>query len=229
MQKKVILIVEDDQDILHLLTLYLQNDFTVIEAVGGKQALLNVKQNVPDLILLDIVLPDLDGFEVCKRIREMNVASPIIFLSSKREHEDKINGLMIGADDYITKPFDPEEVVARVKANLRRMEMNHPQKPLKKSVFQFGDLKVNIETYTVTMKGEQVDLYAKEMQLLIYLMKHPKHVFSAEQLYNHVWGYDSFGDIKTVKVHISNLRRKIETDTKYIHTVRGLGYQFKYC
>ncbi|NJP38108.1 response regulator transcription factor [Alkalicoccus luteus] len=219
-----IMLVEDDEDIRAITTLYLEKKGYDVHAVGnGIEAVDKVKQVNPELILLDILLPGMEGFDVCRNMREVT-ESPIIFISCKRSSEDKIEGLNAGGDDYLTKPYDLAELEARIKANLRRSGPREDHNELRA-----GPITVDLERYTVSVNGKPVSLYAKEYQLLVYLMKHPGQVFSAEQIYDQIWGIDMYGDLKTVSVHIRNLRKKIEEDPKYpdyILTVRGFGYKF---
>ncbi|GLI08440.1 DNA-binding response regulator [Paenibacillus tyrfis] len=224
-----ILIVDDDEEIRGLIALYLQNHgFRVLMAEEGGQIVELLLREKPDLIILDIVLPDTDGVQLCRRIREHSDI-PILFLSCKREADDIIAGLDTGGDDYMTKPFDPLVLVARVKANLRRRTASPQQTREKAALLRFGEVEANLHNYEVRVGGEPVDLFAKERQLLFFLLKHPNQVFSAAQLHDQVWGWDSFSDERTVMVHISNLRRKLERDPsapRHIRTVRGFGYQF---
>lgn len=229
MRNEKVLIVEDDAEIRHLIQLYLEKEYQVIMTENGKKAIEVIKLDSPDLILLDILLPGKDGLEVCREIRTFNVDVPIIFLSSRREYEDRIFGLEAGADDYITKPFDPGEVLARVRAHLRRKEIAARRFDVNQTVRRFGDLEINMDNYTVHRSGELIQLYAKEMQLLLFLVKNSNQVFSIDQLYDQIWGEDKLGDYRTVKVHISNLRRKIEKlpeNPSFIQTIRGFGYKF---
>jgi DNA-binding response OmpR family regulator len=224
-----ILIVEDEEEIRHLLQLYLQEKYEVMMAENGAEALDKVKKDPPDLILLDILLPEKNGLEVCREIRTFNEDIPILLLSSKSEFEDRITGLEAGADDYIVKPFDPGEVRARVMAHLRRKDIHEKHYHQEQKVLKFHDLVINLESYSVYLEGKPVHLYAKELQLLIFLAKHRNQVFSIEQLYDQVWGEDTIGDYSNVKVHISNLRRKIEKSPRnpvFIQTIRGFGYKF---
>jgi len=224
-----LLIVEDDPDIQHLLQLYLEKEFILIFSASGSEAVNLFLEGSPDLILLDIMLPDLDGLQVCKQIRQLDEAVPIIFLSSRSEYDDRITGLEIGADDYIIKPFDPGEVLARMKAHLRRRNIHKDNAATLNNLKKIGDLEIDLNDFSVYKKNEQIKLFTKERQLLLYLIEHPNQVFSVEQLYDHIWGEDKFGDYQTVKVHISNLRKKIEKDPAhplYIQTVRGFGYKF---
>nr|WP_096440888.1 response regulator transcription factor [Alteribacter populi] len=230
MASERVLIVEDDKEIQQLLKLYLDNEFAVYTAEDGEEVLRCVEEIEPDLILLDILLPKLNGIDACKKLRLKGKTAPVIFLSCKRENEDKIIGLDAGGDDYITKPFDPGEVVARVKAHLRRAKMNQGSfGESSDGVKTFGSLKINVNSYTVSINNKPVSLYAKEMQLLLFFVNRPGQVFSTEQLYDQVWGTDRYGDMKTVMVHISNLRKKIEENPAvplYIQTIRGFGYKF---
>lgn len=226
MRKKV-LIVEDDKDIRELTSLYLQKKgYEVVTADTGNLALTLVQTEKPNLVLLDILLPGINGLDVCKHMREMTTV-PILFMSCKRDSVDKVQGFDAGADDYITKPFDMAELEARMKAILRRSSQTAQHE--KGHRLSFGDLSVDLRTLNVYVGEELVSLYAKEKQLLITLLKHPNQVFSAEQLYQQIWGVYCSGDLKTVMVHISNLRKKVEQDPtkpKYIQTVRGFGYKF---
>lgn len=223
-----ILIVDDEEEIRGLIGLYLRNHgFQVVMAKDGSQTIAQLKQEKPDLIVLDIVLPDTDGVELCRRIREHSDI-PIIFLSCKREADDIITGLDTGGDDYMTKPFDPMVLVSRVKANLRRVAAGQ-KRGKEDMLITCGELQANLQSLEVLVKGEFIDLFAKERQLLLFLLQNQNQVFSAEQLHKQVWGWDSFSDERTVMVHISNLRKKIESDSaahKYIHTIRGFGYKF---
>jgi DNA-binding response OmpR family regulator len=224
-----ILIVEDEAEIRHLLQLYLQEKYEVIMAENGAEAIDIVKRESPDLILLDILLPEKNGLEVCREIRTFNEDVPILLLSSKREYDDRITGLEAGADDYIVKPFDPGEVRARVMAHLRRRDVHEKHHHQNEKILKFNDLQINLDSYSVYLDGKPVQMYAKELHLLIFLAKHPNQVFSIEQLYDHVWGTDTIGDYSIVKVHISNLRRKIEKSPRkpdFIQTIRGFGYKF---
>ncbi|GEL08203.1 winged helix-turn-helix domain-containing protein [Salisediminibacterium halotolerans] len=222
-----IAIIEDDEDIRELTALYLENKgYSVVGEGHGDKALALIHQAGPDLILLDMMLPGKSGEELCADISASYDDIPIIIMSSKRSSEDKVRGLNAGANDYITKPFDMAELEARIKANLRRKgagtaQANHQ--------LRAGDIVIDTESFDVTVAGKPVHLYTKERQLLIYFMQHPGQVFSAEQLYDRIWGEDYFGDLKTVSVHIRNLRKKIEHDPKnpqYVITVRGFGYKF---
>lgn len=223
-----ILVVEDEEGIRGLIQLFLENrGFNVFPAANGKNALCFIQTNKPDLILLDIEMPQMDGFEVCERIRQM-MKVPIIFISSRRGVNDKIKSFNLGGDDYITKPFDFAELEARINANIRRYIDVKGRNP--KNILQLNNLSIDLDSLECYVNGELIHLSAREMEILLILAKHPNHVWSAEKLYDHIWGYDALGDVQTVKVHISNLRRKINkhvTDANYIETVRGFGYKIK--
>jgi len=224
-----ILIVEDDDGTRSLLGLYLENrGYDVKEAIDGEEALSIVADESLQLIILDIEMPGIDGFEVCQKIREHSDI-PIIFISSRRDVMDKIKCFELGGDDYITKPFDFEELRARVTSNLRRYQQLTKQ--ISSSKLTFGSLQIDLDTYECFIHGEKIDLTFTEIEILILLAKRPSQVFSVDQIYDHIWGIDSIGDPQTVKVHIKNLRNKIEavpSKPKYIITVRGFGYRFAY-
>lgn len=231
MNRDRILIVDDDPDIRNVLEMYLAKEgFEILTATEGSEAIKDIDRYHPDIILLDIMMPGLDGYETCQAIRKKTDA-PILFLSAKEDDFDKILGLRIGGDDYITKPFSPGVLVARIKAHLRRNRIAETKKssPTEQSLIEFPGLSINLESCIVRVKGEVISLPAKEFQLLALLSKNVEKVFSVEQLFQMIWGEDSLGDNRTVMVHISNLRKKIEPDpTKpmYILTVRGIGYKF---
>ena len=228
MRREKILIVDDEVEIIELICLYLAREgYQTLTAYDGYGAIDMVDKSKPDLIILDIQLPDLDGFEVCLELRKVTKA-PILFLSCKSEDLDKILGLGVGGDDYITKPFSPGEMVARVKAHLRRSRMQSEPVTVEHTL-QFGDLTIDPKSFTVRLAGEVVTLSAKEYQLLLLLAKNPDRVYSLDQLFTQVWESPSIGDPRTVMVHISNVRKKIEPDPAhptYIVTVRGGGYKF---
>lgn len=219
-------IIEDDEGIRELTALYLENKgFRVVSEGHGDRALSLINEHEPDVILLDMMLPGKSGFDLCEDISAI-YDTPIIIMSSKRSSEDKVRGLNAGGDDYITKPFDMAELEARIQANMRRKRSNSPPA---NHVIRAGEIVFDTESFEVTVAGQPVHLYTKERQLLLYFMKHPGQVFSAEQLYDKIWGEEYFGDLKTVSVHIRNLRKKIEQDPKnpaHILTVRGFGYKF---
>lgn len=228
--KQKILIVDDDENIANLISLYLTKECyeTRIEH-DGQSALDAFKEYAPNLILLDIMLPGLDGYEVCREIRRESKV-PIIMLSAKTEVFDKVLGLELGADDYIIKPFDSKELVARVKAVLRRYtEAPAPveKKPDEKRV-EYKDLIINLSNYEVLYKGKPVEMTPREIELLYFLASSPNQVFTREQLLDHIWGYEYAGDTRTVDVHIKRIREKIaDTDQWSIGTVWSVGYRFE--
>lgn len=230
MQK--ILIVDDEQPIRTLLDYNLkQSNFVTIMAADGEEAILKVESENPDLILLDLMLPKLDGVEVCKLLRQRNINTPIIMLTAKGEETDKVLGLEIGADDYMTKPFSPREVVARVKAVLRRSGertgLNEEEDGL---VLRSGPIAVHPEQYEAFLNEESLEFTPKEFELLVYFMQNKNRVLTRDQLLSAVWNYDFAGDTRIVDVHVSHLREKIEENTRkpiFIKTVRGIGYKFE--
>ena len=228
--KQKILIVDDDENIANLISLYLTKECyeTRIEH-DGQSALDAFKEYAPNLILLDIMLPGLDGYEVCREIRRESKV-PIIMLSAKTEVFDKVLGLELGADDYIIKPFDSKELVARVKAVLRRYtEAPAPveKKPDEKRV-EYKDLIINLSNYEVIYRGKPVEMTPREIELLYFLASSPNQVFTREQLLDHIWGYEYAGDTRTVDVHIKRIREKIaDTDQWSIGTVWSVGYRFE--
>jgi two-component system alkaline phosphatase synthesis response regulator PhoP len=230
---KKILVVDDEQSIVTLLEFNLQKaGFEVVKAADGPTAVQLAETEQPDLIILDIMLPGMDGMEVCKKLRMEKINTPILMLTAKDEEFDKILGLELGADDYMTKPFSPREVVARVKAILRRsgqQERETVTEP-EEHCITIGQLVIYPEKYEVFFGGNRLELTPKEFELLQYMASHPGRVMTRDQLLNAVWNYDFVGDSRIVDVHISHLREKIEEDTKqpkYIKTVRGLGYKLE--
>jgi len=225
-----ILVVEDDRNLLDVLQYNLTRDgYSVILATDGSQALDLARQDKPDLIILDVMLPKLNGFEVCRILRK-ETTSPIIMLTAKTDELDKIIGLEIGADDYVTKPFSMRELLARVRAMLRRAKMLEPKPVTGTSYFKIGNLEVDIARRKVTLNDATVDLTPKEFDLLAFLAKNKGLVFSREQLLEKVWGYDFAGGTRTVDVHIHWLRQKIENDAarpQRLVTVRGAGYKLE--
>lgn len=220
-----LLVVEDDADILELIRLTLESQgYDVLTAADGNRGLQLFHQEKPVLVLLDILLPGMTGLDICQDIRRSS-ATPILFLTCKRDAEDIIGGLELGADDYMTKPFDPAILVARVRAILRRTAGGAADNRISK----YGSLEIDWPGRTVLRDGEPVSLFTKERQLLFVLLEHRNQVISVSQIYALVWGLDNASDEQTVKVHISNLRKKIEDDPahpKFIQTVRGFGYKF---
>lgn len=229
MANEKILVVDDEPNILELIKFNLENNgFKVITACNGERALEMIKAENPDLILLDVMLPGVDGFELCKIIRRKNETSdiPIILITAKSEEIDKILGLEIGADDYITKPFSVRELIARVKAVLRRAD----KKDKNEKIIKISDIIIDVDKHEVTVKGKKIELTPKEFELLKLFALNPGRVFSRDYLLEKIWGYDYLGDTRTVDVHIRHLRQKIEEnsdETNYIETVRGVGYKFK--
>jgi DNA-binding response OmpR family regulator len=225
-----VLIVEDDLNLLTTLKYNLLNEgYHVITAVDGAQALETARSEKPELIILDVMLPKLSGFEVCRILRkEMTV--PILMLTAKTEEVDKIVGLEIGADDYMTKPFSMRELIARVRAMLRRTDMVKTQPATEEEYLKIGDLEINTSRHQAFSKGSPLDLTPKEYDLLVFLARNRGIVFSREQVLERVWGYDYAGNTRTVDVHIRWLRQKIETDPAHprnILTVRGAGYKLE--
>lgn len=227
MASRKVLIIDDDQNICKILKEYLvYEDFDVLTANNGQYGLNKIKANNPDLIILDIMLPEMDGWEICQELRPENDI-PIIMLSAKTKDTDKIMGLELGADDYVTKPFSPKEVVSRVKAVLRRS--NSEQKDSEEqAILTFPDLEISKAYRSVKVKGAEVSLTPKEFDLLLTLASSPRQVFSREKLLNKVWGYDYYGDDRTVDTHIKSLRQKLGDPARdYIQTVWGVGYKFE--
>ena len=228
--KQKILIVDDDVNIAELISLYLTKECFETRIVNdGEEALDAWQQFVPNLILLDLMLPGIDGYQVCREIRAKGNI-PIIMLSAKGEVFDKVLGLEMGADDYIMKPFDSKEMVARVKAVLRRYQPVKPENPVATAikVVSYADLEVNLSNYSVVYMGENVDMPPKELELLYFLASSPNQVFTREQLLDHIWGYEYIGDTRTVDVHVKRLREKIKDHEGWgITTVWGIGYKFE--
>ena len=224
-----ILIVDDDEHISELISLYLTKEFYDTKIVyDGEEALRQFRLFSPNLILLDLMLPGIDGYQVCREIRQQSNV-PIIMLSAKGEVFDKVLGLELGADDYIIKPFDSKELVARVKAVLRRYQPAQASqtKPAGKYV-EYPDLTINLTNYSVVYKEKTVDMPPKELELLYFLASSPNQVFTREQLLDHIWGYEYIGDTRTVDVHIKRLREKIKDHASWaISTVWGIGYKFE--
>lgn len=226
--KQKILIVDDDNNIAELIALYLTKECFETRIVNdGEQALKEVESFHPNLILLDLMLPGMDGYQVCREIRHTSDV-PIIMLSAKAETFDKILGLELGADDYIIKPFDTKELVARVRAVLRRFQVKPAPAPSNEKCVSYPDLTINLTNYAVTYMGRQIDMPPKELELLYFLASSPNQVFTREQLLDHIWGYEYVGDTRTVDVHIKRLREKIKDHPNWaIATVWGIGYKFE--
>lgn len=224
-----ILIVDDEKAIVDILDFNLRRDgYEVIKAYNGEDGLRLFREKNPDLVLLDIMMPKIDGLQVCKEIRsESN--TPIIMLTAKAEEVDKVIGLEFGADDYVTKPFSVREVLARVKANIRRRAMDVKELGKAKEL-NFDQMSINIERYEVKKNDAVVDLTVREYELLVFLATQKEQIFTREQLLEKVWGYEYFGDVRTVDVTVRRLREKIENDSSnptYVLTKRGIGYYFK--
>lgn len=229
MSKQKILIVDDDNNIAELISLYLTKECFETKIVNdGENAMKEFQLFHPDLLLLDLMLPGIDGYQVCREIRHSSDV-PIIMLSAKGETFDKVLGLELGADDYIIKPFDTKELVARVRAVLRRSKSKAQVPPVsnEKSV-SYPDLTVNLTNYSVTYKDKQIEMPPKELELLYFLAASPNQVFTREQLLDHIWGYEYIGDTRTVDVHIKRLREKIKDHSSWrLATVWGIGYKFE--
>ena len=221
--KQKILIVDDDMHIAELVSLYVEKEgFETKEVHDGREAIQMVSAFQPDLILLDLMLPGMDGYQVCAEIRKTSRV-PVIMLTAKGETFDKVLGLELGADDYIVKPFDPKELVARVKAVLRRYE---PQQE-EGDILRFPNLEINSSNYSVTYHGRGLEFPPKEFELLFYLAKHPNRVFTREQLLDQIWGYEYVGDTRTVDVHVKRIREKLNQEDEWgIRTVWSVGYKF---
>ena len=224
--KQTILVVDDDPNIAQLVKLYLEREgYEVSVENRGDEALAAFQKNPPSLMLLDIMLPGMDGWQVCRAIRQMS-SIPIIMLSAKDETFDKVLGLELGADDYITKPFEGKELVARVKAVLRRAAPGESEK----DTLSFPGLTISLEKYEVHFQGKLVEMPPKELEVLYFLASHQNRVFTREQLLEQVWGFDFFGDSRTVDVHIKRLREKLQGSEALgwqIRTVWGVGYKFE--
>jgi two-component system alkaline phosphatase synthesis response regulator PhoP len=231
---KKVLIVEDEQSIVKLLTYNLENEgFQVDAAMDGEEGYDMAVQGDYDMIILDLMLPSKDGIDVCRGLRQEKIDTPVIMLTAKDTEIDKIIGLEIGADDYMTKPFSPREVIARMKAIFRRFEKLDSKKEApteEEEIIRVGDVEIFPDKYEVLVRGEAIELTPKEFDLLLYLARRQSRILSREQLLNAIWNYDFAGETRIVDVHISHLREKIEEDTKdpqYIKTARGFGYKFE--
>ena len=226
MQYKI-LIVDDDENICELLRLYLEKDgFDTIVANDGEQAVDFAAKYSPDLILLDIMLPKLDGWQVCREIRKTS-DTPIIMLTAKGETFDKILGLELGADDYVSKPFDTKEVIARIKAVLRRS--HEKDKASQINEVRYDKLRINLTNYELEVNGVKIDTPPKELELIYHLASNPNRVYTRDQLLDEVWGFDYYGDSRTVDVHVKRLREKLENVSEEwcLKTVWGVGYKFE--
>ncbi len=225
-----ILVVDDEHNIVDILRVNLEREgYTVVAAYDGLQALEMAESQKPDLILLDCMLPKLDGFDVCRKLRQ-KTSTPILMLTAKSEEIDKVLGLELGADDYITKPFSVREVLARVKAQLRRITFIENTQEDSAKVLTFGDLEIDTDKYELRLAGKVIDLTLREFELVLFLARNKGQVFSREALLEKVWGYEYFGDVRTVDVTIRRTREKLEPDQqnyRYILTKRGVGYYFE--
>lgn len=231
MDQRTVLVIDDEQPIVEILKFnLLKEGYSVIEAFDGAEGLELALSKNPDLILLDVMLPKMDGFEVCRKIREKS-SVPIIMLTAREEEVDKVLGLELGADDYMTKPFSVRELTARVKANLRRMTIDKSVGSIadKNNIISSGDLVINMERYEVKKRDKVIDITLREFELLKFLAIQPEKIFTRENLLENVWGYEYYGDVRTVDVTVRRLREKIEDDPgmpRYIITKRGVGYYF---
>ncbi len=230
MEQQRIVVADDDPNVLELLSLYLEKEnYLVSCARDGMEAMEEIDDQLPDLVILDIMMPRMNGWKVCREIKQRGLFLPVILLTAKSEDHDKILGLELGADDYVTKPFNPAEVVARVKAVLRRAREN-PFHQSADKVLNYPDLEISLRDYQVRLEGKVIDFTPKELELLWFLAKNPNQVFNRSQLLDRVWGYSYVGDIRTVDVHIKKIRKKFEGQGDYpwqISTVWGVGYKFE--
>lgn len=227
--KQKILIVDDDNNIAELISLYLTKECFDTKIVNdGEEALKAFEQYSPNLILLDLMLPGIDGYQVCRELRSTSQV-PIIMLSAKGEIFDKVLGLELGADDYVVKPFDAKEVVARVKAVLRRTQGKNGNAEESKKVVTYDKLEINIANYELKVNGVQIDTPPKELELIYHFASNPNRVFTRDQLLDEVWGFEFYGDSRTVDVHVKRLREKLEgvSDKWELKTVWGVGYKFE--
>lgn len=227
MPNNKILVVDDDAHIVELIKLYLEKEgFTVITANDGKKALEKFKSDSPSILILDVMMPEMDGWDVCREIRKTS-NTPIIMLTAKGETFDKVLGLELGADDYMVKPFETKELIARVKAVLRRSDSK--ESPAQQEI-NFVNLSINLSNYELKINDKIMEIPPKELELLFFLASNPNRVFTREQLLEEVWGFDYFGDSRTVDVHIKRLREKLELVTEsnwQLKTVWGVGYKFE--
>ena len=229
MQHSCILVVDDEPNVLELVSLYLSRDgFSVTTATNGREAIAIFDELQPDLVVLDIMLPELDGWEVCRILRGKS-ATPIIMLTARSDDLDRIVGLEMGADDYLAKPFNPRELVARVKAVLRRTRHSEPLTQ-ETDLLRFPLLDISKKRHAARLGNKEIPLTPKEFDLLWSLASHPGRTFTRAELLEHIWGYDFFGDDRTIDVHVKRLRRKLEPEGhpyRYIHTIWGVGYRME--
>jgi two-component system response regulator ResD len=229
MESFKVLVVDDDKNVCDIIRLFFEEQqINMIEAHNGQEALDLVEIESPDIIILDVMMPKLDGFETCREIRKISTV-PIIMLTAKTEEFDRVLGLELGADDYVTKPFSPRELVSRIKAIFRRMEPIYkiPVNKEAQEIYEVADLVVNVKRREVFVNDELVSLRPKEFDLLVHMIKSPGKVFTRELLLEQVWGYDFIGDIRTVDVHVKMLRKRLGPVSKCIQTVWGVGYKFE--
>ena len=229
MANEKILIVDDDKNICDLLRLYLEKEgYQTFQAHDGEAALAAYTQNKPDLVLLDVMMPKMDGLEVCRRIRKAG-NTPVMMLTAKGETFDKVLGLELGADDYMVKPFDAKEVVARIKAVLRRCQTTTAAAESTEGVIEFDNLRLDMNSYELRVKGKVVEAPPKELELLNCLASHPNRVYTRDQLLDEVWGFEYYGDSRTIDVHVKRLREKLEGASEQwsLKTVWGVGYKFE--
>lgn len=220
-----ILFCDDDKNICELARLYLEKEgFEIILAHNGRDAVSEFERHNPNVVVLDILMPEMDGYEVCRQIRKIS-SVPIIFLTAKSDTFDKVLGLELGADDYMVKPFDVKELIARIRAILRRTEKNEEASA---NILTFENMTIDMQSYELIVKGNVLEIPPKELNLLYFLASNPNKVFTRDQLLSNVWGYDSFVDSRTVDVHIKRIREKIDgvSDKWELKTVRGIGYKF---
>jgi two-component system alkaline phosphatase synthesis response regulator PhoP len=223
MSKELILIVDDEISIIELVRIYVEREgYRLISALNGASAIESILKESPSLVVLDVMLPELDGFDVCKQLRSEGNQVPIIMLTARDEDIDKILGLELGADDYMTKPFNPRELVARIKAVLRR-EVYLVQK--EQQILQAGELVLDLARHEVKCSGKTIDLRTQEFEVLKVLTEHPGWVFSREKLLSLAWGFDFYGQTRTVDVHVAQIRRKLKDCNVDIETVTGIGYK----
>lgn len=234
---KKVLVVDDDPNIVEVLRLYFDKDgFAVISCLTGERAYDTFLVSQPDIIILDLMLPGRDGYDICREIRKIS-DTPIIMLTARTDTLDKVVGLELGADDYVQKPFEPKELLARVKAVLRRVEKKEetvspiPETKEMAEVVQYQGLVIDKARYAVLVDGQEIEMPPKELELLFFLASHPNRVFTREQLLENVWGYDFYGESRTVDVHVKRIREKIEDVTRIVNwqikTVWGVGYKFE--
>ena len=226
---KKVLVVDDEKSIVEILTLNLKNEgYTVCEAYDGEEAVMKAESEKPDLILLDVMLPNMDGFSVCKKIRETS-SVPILMITAREEEVDKVLGLELGADDYITKPFSVRELLARVKANMRRSDIVPQQAEVENDIVEIGCFTLDCNRYELYKNGKLIDLTVREFELIKFLSAQPNKIYSRKSLLEYVWDYEYYGDVRTVDVTVRRVREKIEDDPsqpKHIMTKRGVGYYF---